>query len=184
MRARALPAWIPALTDEELLPVASFARPGPVVDLHDRVSAVFGAVGGERASPRPHAGDGGSSGRETPYDLRVTPSLPASVAPRPRAVLLVAAAAVLLAKEWLPFGRYLLFPFTLLTTWVHEMGHGLAAILGDEQAREAERQCRVRDVGARARERAVIDRRRERVRDHARQRIQRTDHRHDVGSPA
>jgi CBS domain-containing protein len=51
MRARALPAWIPALTDEELLPVASFARPGPVVDLHDRVSAVFGAVGGERASP-------------------------------------------------------------------------------------------------------------------------------------
>lgn len=43
-------------------------------------------------------------------------------------MLIVAAAAVLLVKEWLPFGRYLLYPFTLLTTWVHEMGHGLTAI--------------------------------------------------------
>ena len=28
----------------------------------------------------------------------------------------------------LPFGRRLLYPFALLGTWVHEMGHGLAAV--------------------------------------------------------
>ena len=29
----------------------------------------------------------------------------------------------------LPFGTYLLWPFTILSTWYHEMGHGLTAIL-------------------------------------------------------
>lgn len=28
----------------------------------------------------------------------------------------------------IPFGRQLMYPFALLSTWVHEMGHGLAAI--------------------------------------------------------
>lgn len=28
-----------------------------------------------------------------------------------------------------PYGGYLLYPFTILSTWFHEMGHGLAAIL-------------------------------------------------------
>jgi hypothetical protein len=28
----------------------------------------------------------------------------------------------------MPFGRYLLYPFTLLSTWVHEMCHGIAAV--------------------------------------------------------
>jgi hypothetical protein len=28
-----------------------------------------------------------------------------------------------------PFGSVLLYPFTLLATWVHEMGHGLTALL-------------------------------------------------------
>jgi hypothetical protein len=40
------------------------------------------------------------------------------------------AAAVLTVVLWqLPFGNYLLYPFTLLATWFHEMGHGLAAVL-------------------------------------------------------
>ena len=29
----------------------------------------------------------------------------------------------------LPFGAYLLYPFVILTTWFHEMGHGLTAVL-------------------------------------------------------
>ena len=29
----------------------------------------------------------------------------------------------------LPFGRYALYPFTLLSTWVHELCHGVAAVL-------------------------------------------------------
>jgi IMP cyclohydrolase len=44
MRARALPAFLDALTDEERLPVACFARSGPVVALGDRAAAVVAAV--------------------------------------------------------------------------------------------------------------------------------------------
>lgn len=29
----------------------------------------------------------------------------------------------------IPFGNYLLYPFTILATWFHEMGHGLTALL-------------------------------------------------------
>ena len=29
-----------------------------------------------------------------------------------------------------PFGAYLLYPFSILATWFHEMGHGLAAMIG------------------------------------------------------
>ena len=32
-----------------------------------------------------------------------------------------------------PFGALLLYPFTILTTWFHEMGHGIAAILMGER---------------------------------------------------
>lgn len=40
------------------------------------------------------------------------------------------AAAVLPTVLWqLPFGHYVLFPFSVLATWFHEMGHGLTAIL-------------------------------------------------------
>ncbi|HAU21383.1 MAG TPA: hypothetical protein DCS24_02120, partial [Erythrobacter sp.] len=28
----------------------------------------------------------------------------------------------------LPFGNYLIYPFTILTTWFHEMGHGLTGL--------------------------------------------------------
>lgn len=31
--------------------------------------------------------------------------------------------------SFVPFGSVLLYPFTLLATWVHEMGHGLTALL-------------------------------------------------------
>lgn len=45
-----------------------------------------------------------------------------------RRVLVFASLAMLAIKEIVPFGRFLLYPFTLLATWVHEMGHGLAAL--------------------------------------------------------
>ncbi|TBR25346.1 M50 family peptidase [bacterium] len=40
------------------------------------------------------------------------------------------AAAVLPTLLWqLPYGHYVLFPFSVLATWFHEMGHGLTALL-------------------------------------------------------
>ncbi|MEA5601946.1 M50 family metallopeptidase [Nostoc sp. UHCC 0252] len=40
------------------------------------------------------------------------------------------AAAIATALLWqLPGGDYILYPFTILATWFHEMGHGLMAIL-------------------------------------------------------
>lgn len=46
----------------------------------------------------------------------------------PRAALLTAAVAALVVEHFVPFGGILVYPFTLLTTWVHEIGHGLAAL--------------------------------------------------------
>jgi len=46
---------------------------------------------------------------------------------------LLIAVFVVLALPALPFGGYLVYPFMILTTWFHEMGHGLAALaLGQE----------------------------------------------------
>ncbi len=42
---------------------------------------------------------------------------------------LVLAGVVVVALPSLPFGTYLVYPFTILTTWFHEMGHGLTALL-------------------------------------------------------
>ncbi|MGI8943947.1 MAG: M50 family metallopeptidase [Qipengyuania sp.] len=42
---------------------------------------------------------------------------------------LVLAAALVVMVPQLPLGNYLLYPFTILTTWFHEMGHGLTALL-------------------------------------------------------
>lgn len=40
------------------------------------------------------------------------------------------AAAILTIVLWqIPFGDYILYPFTILATWFHEMAHGLAAML-------------------------------------------------------
>src|SRR5689334_8968273 len=48
---------------------------------------------------------------------------------RPRTAIIVAAVAVFVISHWVPFGGVALYPLTLFTTWVHEMGHGLTAIL-------------------------------------------------------
>jgi len=50
------------------------------------------------------------------------------VPPSSRTALVAAAAAIVAIEHFVPFGRLLLYPFTLLSTWVHEMGHGLAAL--------------------------------------------------------
>ena len=43
--------------------------------------------------------------------------------------LVLSATAALLLEHAVPFGRLFLYPFTLLATWVHEMGHGVAALV-------------------------------------------------------
>jgi peptidase M50B-like protein len=45
-----------------------------------------------------------------------------------RRTLIFAAAIAWLLEHVVPFGGWLLYPFTLLATWVHETGHGLAAL--------------------------------------------------------
>lgn len=48
---------------------------------------------------------------------------------RKRAVGLALAALVTIVSWQVPGGRYVLYPFTILATWFHEMGHGLCAML-------------------------------------------------------
>lgn len=46
---------------------------------------------------------------------------------------LVLAGLVVVMLPSLPFGNFLIYPFAILTTWFHEMGHGLTALaLGQE----------------------------------------------------
>lgn len=42
---------------------------------------------------------------------------------------LALAAAALFVLPHIPFGNYVLYPFMILTTWFHEMGHGMSALL-------------------------------------------------------
>jgi len=56
----------------------------------------------------------------------------------PRRVVITAAILVLVVARLIPFGGTILYPFTLLTTWVHEMGHGLAALMVGGHFRELE----------------------------------------------
>ena len=42
--------------------------------------------------------------------------------------LFLAAVLVVFAPQ-LPFGNYLIYPFMILGTWFHEMGHGLTALM-------------------------------------------------------
>lgn len=44
-------------------------------------------------------------------------------------LLMIVAAAVVLVLWQLPYGPQILYPFTLLATYAHEMGHGLTALL-------------------------------------------------------
>lgn len=48
---------------------------------------------------------------------------------RPRTAILIAVALVYIIGAYVPFGHQVLYPLTLFTTWVHEMGHGLTALL-------------------------------------------------------
>jgi hypothetical protein len=42
---------------------------------------------------------------------------------------LIAAAVVTVVLWQVPFGNYVLYPFTILATWFHEMAHGIAALI-------------------------------------------------------
>ncbi|QFT76614.1 M50 family metallopeptidase [Erythrobacter sp. THAF29] len=42
---------------------------------------------------------------------------------------LLLAGVIVVFLPALPFGNYLIYPFVILTTWWHEMGHGLTALL-------------------------------------------------------
>ena len=42
---------------------------------------------------------------------------------------LIGAAVATVVLWQVPYGDYVLYPFSILATWFHEMGHGLAAIL-------------------------------------------------------
>jgi len=48
---------------------------------------------------------------------------------RPRSAIILAAAVLFVVTNWIPFGREALYPLTLFTTWVHEMGHGVTGLL-------------------------------------------------------
>ena len=45
-----------------------------------------------------------------------------------REARLLLAAALLLVLMNVPYGRYVLYPFTIFSTWIHEMCHGIAAM--------------------------------------------------------
>ncbi len=57
---------------------------------------------------------------------------------RPRTAILIAAGLVFAIGAWVPFGHTALYPLTLFTTWVHEMGHGLTALVLGGQFHELE----------------------------------------------
>ncbi len=46
---------------------------------------------------------------------------------------LILAVVVILFIPALPFGNYIIYPFSILTTWFHEMGHGMTAILTGQE---------------------------------------------------
>jgi hypothetical protein len=48
---------------------------------------------------------------------------------QPRMAIGIAAALVFIIESWVPMGHQILYPLTLFTTWVHEMGHGLTALV-------------------------------------------------------
>jgi hypothetical protein len=62
--------------------------------------------------------------RAKPVEPLVTPGSQGEAIGR-----LVVAGLVVTMLPALPFGAYLIYPFAILTTWFHEMGHGLTALL-------------------------------------------------------
>jgi hypothetical protein len=49
--------------------------------------------------------------------------------PSSRGALILAFVAYFVVKTIVPFGGLMMYPLTLLATWVHEMGHGLTALV-------------------------------------------------------
>ena len=49
---------------------------------------------------------------------------------------LMLAGLVVVVLPALPFGNYLIYPFVILTTWFHEMGHGLTALATGQEFRQ------------------------------------------------
>lgn len=49
--------------------------------------------------------------------------------PSVRRALVIALVAYFVIHAFVPFGPTILYPLTLLATWVHEMGHGVTALL-------------------------------------------------------
>lgn len=45
------------------------------------------------------------------------------------AVAMLLAVVLIVALKWWSYGRLVLYPLTLFATWVHEMGHGVTALL-------------------------------------------------------
>ncbi len=52
-----------------------------------------------------------------------------TTSPGKRLFLLVAIAIVTIILWHIPYGAYILYPFSILGTWFHEMGHGLTALI-------------------------------------------------------
>lgn len=53
-----------------------------------------------------------------------------TISPRRKTFQLLTISALLTVLLWqMPYGGLLLYPFTILATWFHEMGHGLTAML-------------------------------------------------------
>lgn len=50
------------------------------------------------------------------------------MSPRNSALGWLAAGSFLVAAWQVPYGEFLLYPFSILATWFHEMGHGLTAL--------------------------------------------------------
>ena len=62
-------------------------------------------------------------------DPKIRPRLNAVSDERYHPKWLVLAACMVVLVPQLPFGNYVMYPFMILTTWFHEMGHGLTAML-------------------------------------------------------
>ena len=56
-------------------------------------------------------------------------SITRPASPRSEVGLLLLAGIATVIFWHLPFGNFFLYPFTILATWFHEMGHGLGALL-------------------------------------------------------
>lgn len=58
-----------------------------------------------------------------------TKDVPAQINPKHGMIACLAISAVVIALYFVPYGMYALYPFMLIYTFIHEMGHGIAALL-------------------------------------------------------